>query len=45
LKNKALEFNHQLKPVLIQAIQELIDELETVRENIAKDARDHVHSG
>ncbi|UZJ51243.1 hypothetical protein CBS101457_000563 [Exobasidium rhododendri] len=36
---------YQLKPLLIQAIQELIDELETVDANIAKDARDHVHSG
>lgn len=44
-KDQKTSFNHQLKPVLIQAIQELIDELETVRENIAKDARDHVHSG
>lgn len=36
---------YQLKPLLIQAIQELIDELETVNANIAKDARDHIHSG
>lgn len=36
---------YHLKPLLIQAIQELIDELETVDGNIAKDARDHVHSG
>ncbi|PWN37447.1 nagb/rpia/CoA transferase-like protein [Meira miltonrushii] len=36
---------YQLKPLLIQAIQELIDELETVNSNIAKDARDHIHSG
>ena len=36
---------YQLKPLLIQAMQELIDELETVDTNIAKDARDHIHSG
>lgn len=36
---------YQLKPLLIQAIQELIDELDTVDVNIAKDARDHIHSG
>ncbi|WFD03981.1 GCD complex subunit gcd7 [Malassezia obtusa] len=36
---------YQLKPLLIQAIQELIDEIETVNTNISKDARDHIHSG
>jgi len=36
---------YQLKPLLIQAIQELIDELETVDTNVAKDAKDHIHSG
>jgi translation initiation factor eIF-2B subunit beta len=36
---------YQLKPLLIQAIQELIDELDTVDTSIAKDARDHIHSG
>ncbi|KOS14254.1 nagb rpia transferase-like protein [Malassezia pachydermatis] len=36
---------YQLKPLLIQAIQELIDELESVDTSIAKDARDHIHSG
>lgn len=36
---------YQLKPLLIQAIQELIDEIETVDMNISKDARDHIHSG
>lgn len=34
-----------LKPLLIQAVQELIDELESNRGNIAKDARDHIHGG
>jgi translation initiation factor eIF-2B subunit beta len=32
-----------IKPVLIQAIQEVLDELETVYENVAKNARDHIH--
>ncbi|CCU98992.1 unnamed protein product [Malassezia sympodialis ATCC 42132] len=36
---------YQLKPLLIQAIQELIDEVESVDANVAKEARDHVHSG
>lgn len=36
---------YQLKPLLIQAIQDLIDELETVDTNIAKEAKDHIHSG
>ncbi|WFD44210.1 GCD complex subunit gcd7 [Malassezia psittaci] len=36
---------YQLKPLLIQAIQELIDEIETADTNISKDARDHIHSG
>lgn len=34
-----------LKPLLIQAVQELIDELESTRTNIARDSRDHIHSG
>ncbi|KAG8902859.1 GCD complex subunit gcd7 [Tulasnella sp. 403] len=33
-----------VKPALIAAIQEVIDELETVYENVAKNARDHIHS-
>lgn len=36
---------YQLKPLLIQAIQELIDEVESVDTNVAKEARDHIHSG
>ena len=36
---------YQLKPLLIQAIQELLDEFESVDTSIAKDARDHIHSG
>ncbi|CDU24546.1 related to GCD7-translation initiation factor eIF2b, 43 kDa subunit [Sporisorium scitamineum] len=34
-----------LKPLLIQAIQDLIDELETVDDNISKVSHDHIHSG
>lgn len=33
-----------VKPALIQAIQEVIDELETVYENVAKNAKDHIHA-
>lgn len=33
-----------VKPALIGAIEEVIDELETVYENVAKNARDHIHS-
>jgi translation initiation factor eIF-2B subunit beta len=33
-----------IKPVLIDAIQEVVDELETVYENVAKNSRDHIHS-
>ncbi|WFD36709.1 GCD complex subunit gcd7 [Malassezia cuniculi] len=36
---------YQLKPLLIQAIQDLIDELESVDASIAKEAKDHIHSG
>ncbi|CAO1635126.1 unnamed protein product [Sympodiomycopsis kandeliae] len=34
-----------LKPLLIQAVQELIEEIENTRTNIARDAKDHIHSG
>ncbi|EPQ31794.1 uncharacterized protein PFL1_01126 [Pseudozyma flocculosa PF-1] len=34
-----------LKPLVVQAIQEMLLELEEADENIAKDARDHIHSG
>lgn len=33
-----------IKPALIQAIQEVLDDLETVFENVSKNARDHIHS-
>lgn len=39
------EAEEELKPLLVQAILELVDELEVVDSTIAKDARDHVHSG
>lgn len=35
----------QLKQGSIGVSQELIDELETTRSNIARDARDHIHAG
>ncbi|KAG9013243.1 GCD complex subunit gcd7 [Tulasnella sp. 427] len=33
-----------VKPVLIDAIKDVIDELETVYDGVAKNARDHIHS-
>ncbi|KAK7054638.1 GCD complex subunit gcd7 [Paramarasmius palmivorus] len=37
-------FARGLKPVLMEAIQDVFDELETVYDNISKNAKDHVHS-
>lgn len=37
-------FARVLKPLLMEAIQELLDDLETVYENIARNAKDHIHS-
>ena len=37
-------FARTLKPVLMEAIQDLLDELETVYDNISKSAKDHIHS-
>jgi translation initiation factor eIF-2B subunit beta len=34
----------RLKPVLVQAIEEVVGELETTHEDVAKGAREHVHS-
>lgn len=34
----------KLKPVLIQAIDEVINELETTHEDVARGAREHIHS-
>jgi translation initiation factor eIF-2B subunit beta len=36
-------FARGLKPVLMEAIQDVLDELETVYDNVSKNARDHVH--
>lgn len=36
-------FSRGLKPVLMEAIQDVLDELETVYDNVSKNARDHVH--
>ncbi|KAK0211020.1 eukaryotic translation initiation factor 2B beta subunit [Desarmillaria ectypa] len=37
-------FARGLKPVLMEAIQDIFDELETVYDNVSKNAKDHVHS-
>ncbi|KAF9014047.1 eukaryotic translation initiation factor 2B beta subunit [Cyathus striatus] len=37
-------FAKMLKPVLMEAIQYVLDELETVYDNVAKNAKDHIHS-
>lgn len=36
-------FARALKPVLMEAIQDVLDELETVYDNISKTAKDHIH--
>ncbi|KZS88358.1 eukaryotic translation initiation factor 2B subunit 2 [Sistotremastrum niveocremeum HHB9708] len=38
--------NHaeSLKPVIMEAIQDIFDELETVYESVSKSAKDHIHS-
>ena len=36
-------FARGLKPVLMEAIQDVLDELETVYDNVSKNARDHIH--
>ena len=33
-----------MKPVIMEAIQDVLDELETVYENVAKNAKDHIHA-
>ncbi|GMK56545.1 hypothetical protein CspeluHIS016_0303850 [Cutaneotrichosporon spelunceum] len=35
----------KLKPILIQAIDEVIGELETTHEDVARGAKEHIHSG
>ena len=37
-------FARSLKPVLMEAVQDVFDELETVYDNISKSAKDHIHS-
>jgi len=37
-------FARTLKPVVMEAIQDILDELETVYDTIAKSAKDHIHS-
>jgi translation initiation factor eIF-2B subunit beta len=37
-------FARALKPVLMEAIQDVLDELETVYDTISKSAKDHIHS-
>ena len=37
-------FARTIKPVLIEAIQDIEDELETVYDNVGKSAKDHIHS-
>ena len=37
-------FAHTFKPVLMEAIQDVLDELETVYDNVSKSAKDHIHS-
>jgi translation initiation factor eIF-2B subunit beta len=37
-------FAKSLKPVLMEAIQDVLDELETVYDNVSKSAKDHIHS-
>lgn len=37
-------FARGLKPVLMEAIQDVLDELETVYDNVSKNARDHIHA-
>lgn len=32
-----------VKPVLMEAIQDVMDELETVYDSISKNAKDHIH--
>ena len=34
----------KLKPVLVQAIEEVIGELESTHEDVAKGAKEHIHS-
>ena len=44
LSSEPDSFAKAMKPVIIEAIQDIQYELETVYENVAKNAKDHVHS-
>lgn len=37
-------FAQSIKPVLMEAIQDVLDELETVYDNVSKGAKNHIHS-
>jgi translation initiation factor eIF-2B subunit beta len=37
-------FAQSIKPLLMEAIQDVLDELETVYDNVSKGAKDHIHS-
>jgi translation initiation factor eIF-2B subunit beta len=37
-------FARSLKPVLMEAIQDVLDDLETVYDNVSKSAQNHIHS-
>lgn len=37
-------FAQSIKPVLMEAIQDVLYELETVYDNVSKGAKDHIHS-
>ena len=37
-------FARNLKPVFMEAIQDVFDELETVYDSVSKSAKDHIHS-
>jgi len=38
------DFAEGLKPLLMDAMQDIVDELETVYDNVSKTAKDHIHS-
>lgn len=42
--NDPESFAQNLKPVLMEAIQDVLDELETVYDNVSRGAKDHIHS-
>jgi hypothetical protein len=48
LLNEEREFNSNaltLKPIFIEAVQELYDEVDLVQEGVAAQASEHIHSG